>query len=119
MRDKELHPGTVAFAWTPYAQGGGGTHPVIVVSCEEVCASGSEVLAVPGSSNLERAALAYHYEPDRAETGLPALTRFKCEQMVPICRENIRTVTGRISRFEYMKLQACLLRALHLESTDW
>lgn len=103
----------------PIRSGGGGVHPIIVVSCEAICGDGQEVLAVPGTSNLERAALPYHYEPPQTETGLPAPTRFKCDGLVPVRKDKIGTVTGRISRFEYMKLQERLLRALHIEKTGW
>ena len=99
--------------------GGGGVHPIIVVSDEAICAEGPEVLAVPGTSNLTRPPLPYHYEPAQTVTGLPMVTRFKCEGLVPVRKENISTITGRISRFEYMKLQECLMRALHTENTGW
>ena len=93
---------------------------MIVVSCEAICENGTEVLVVPGTSkHLDLAVPVYHYEPSRNETGLALPTRFKCDQIVPVRRENIGTITGRIDRFEYMKLQSCLMKALHLEKTDW
>lgn len=118
-----IAPGTVAMAFVPYPnqwdRGGGGIHPIIVVSTGISCERAPSILAVPGTSKMNHTKMPTHYEPDPADCPCMLPTRFRCENLTQIDKSAIRQILGRISKLEYMKLQQCLMQAIHLEKIEW